>query len=114
MVAGVDFTGSPNGVLPTWQHGTGVSGIIAGNDSNYQGVAPGADIVALRVFNDSNSGSFTEIADALDWVIQHHGDYNITAVNLSIADGGNYHVTSSPRMAGSDRRSRRRSASSTR
>ncbi len=90
VIAGVDFTGSPNGVLPTWQHGTGVAGVIAGNDSTYQGVAPGADIVALRVFNDSNAGNFTEIADALDWVIQHHGDYNITAVNLSIADGGNY------------------------
>ncbi len=31
VVAGVDFTGSPNGVLPTWQHGTGVAGLIAGN-----------------------------------------------------------------------------------
>ncbi len=90
VIAGVDFTGSPNGVLPTWQHGTGVAGVIAGNDASYQGVAPGADIVALRVFNDSNSGSFTEIADALDWVIQNHNSYNITAVNLSVSDGGNY------------------------
>ena len=90
VVAGVDFTGSPNGVLPTWQHGTGVAGLIAGNSSSYTGVAPGADIVALRVFGDNNSGSFGEIANALDWVVQHHSDYNVTAVNLSVADGGNY------------------------
>lgn len=90
VVAGVDFTGSPNGVLPTWQHGTGTAGIVAGNGGGYTGVAPGADIVALRVFGDNNQGSFTEIDEALDWVIQNHSQYNITAVNLSVADGGNY------------------------
>ena len=90
VVAGVDFTGSPNGVLPTWQHGTGVAGIAAGNGGGYTGVAPGADIVALRVFGDNNQGSFNEIAEALDWVVQNHAEYNITAVNMSISDGGNY------------------------
>jgi subtilisin family serine protease len=90
VVAGVDFTGSPNGVLPTWQHGTGVAGIVAGNGGGYTGVAPGADIVALRVFGDDNTGSFAEIAEALDWVVQNHSEYNITAVNLSVSDGGNY------------------------
>jgi subtilisin family serine protease len=90
VVAGVDFTGSPNGVLPTWQHGTGVAGIVAGNGGGYTGVAPGADIVALRVFGDNNQGSFNEIADALDWVVANHAEYNITAVNLSVSDGGNY------------------------
>ena len=90
VVAGVDFSGSPNGVLPTWQHGTGVAGLVAGSDSSYSGVAPGADIVALRVFGDNNTGSFDEIASALDWVVQNHAQYNITAVNLSVSDGGNY------------------------
>ena len=90
VVAGVDFTGSPNGVLPTWYHGTGVAGLIASSDPNHLGVAPGADVVALRVFGDNNQGSFDKIADALDWVVQHHNDYNITAVNLSVSDGGSY------------------------
>jgi Subtilase family len=90
VVAGVDFTGSPNGVLPTWQHGTGTAGIVAGNGGGYTGVAPGADVVALRVFGDNNQGSFNEIADALDWVVQNHAEYNITVVNLSVSDGGNY------------------------
>ena len=90
VVAGVDFTGSPNGVLPTWQHGTGVAGLIAGNGAGYQGVAPGAGIVALRVFGDNNQGSFDNIAHALEWVAQNHTQYHITAVNLSVSDGGNY------------------------
>ena len=90
VVAGVDFTGSPNGVLPTWQHGTGVAGIIDSADASNPGVAPGAGIVALRVFGDDNTGSFDRIAKALDWVVQNHDQYHITAVNLSVADGGNY------------------------
>jgi Subtilase family len=90
VVAGVDFTGSPNGVIPTWEHGTSVAGLIAGNSSTYTGVAPGADIVALRVFGDNNQGSFSAIDQALEWVIQNHAQYNITAVNLSVTDGGNY------------------------
>lgn len=90
VIAGVDFTGSPRGVLPTWQHGTGVAGLIASDTPGYKGVAPGVDIVALRVFGDNNQGSFANIEKALDWVVQHHSDYNITAVNLSTSDGGNY------------------------
>jgi len=90
VVAGVDFTGSPNGVLPTWQHGTGVAGLIASNDPSSPGVAPGAGIVALRVFGDNNAGSFDSIAKALDWVIQNHDQFHVTAVNLSVSDGGNY------------------------
>jgi subtilisin family serine protease len=90
VVAGVDFTGSSNGVIPTWEHGTSVAGLIAGNSSSYTGVAPGADIVALRVFGDNNQGSFSAIDQALEWVIQNHAEYNITAVNLSVTDGGNY------------------------
>lgn len=90
VVAGVDFTGSPNGVMPTWQHGTGVAGMIASTDGDNPGVAPGAGIVALRVFGDNNAGSFDNIAKALDWVVQNHDKYNITAVNLSVSDGGNY------------------------
>ncbi|WP_435010030.1 S8 family peptidase [Tundrisphaera lichenicola] len=90
VVAGVDFTGSPNGVLPTWQHGTGVAGILASDTSTYQGVAPGAGVVALRVFGDDNQGSFGNIERALDWVIANHTAYKITAVNVSISDGGSY------------------------
>ncbi len=90
VVAGVDFTGSPNGISPTWQHGTGVSGLIASTDPTNPGVSPGAGIVALRVFGDDNHGSFDRIAQALDWVVKNHTAYNITAVNLSVSDGGSY------------------------
>ncbi len=90
VIAGVDFSGSPNGILPSAQHGTGVAGVIASNAAGDLGIAPGVEIVALRVFGDNGQGSFDEVARALDWVVAHHSEYNITAVNLSVSDGGNY------------------------
>jgi len=56
------------GVVPTvtgFNHGTHVAGIIAApiNNSGVQGVAPKAEIVAVKVLSQSGSGAFS-------WVIQ--------------------------------------------
>ena len=91
VVAGYDFsTNSPDPNAATWQHGTAVAGLIAGSDPSTPGIAPGADIVALRVFGNDNQGDFNRVADALQWVVDHHGENNITVVNLSLSDGNNY------------------------
>jgi subtilisin family serine protease len=74
----------------TWQHGTAVAGLIAASSAEDVGVAPGAGIVALRVFDSSNQGGYDKIADALQWVIDHHESHHITVVNLSVSDGKNY------------------------
>jgi hypothetical protein len=74
----------------TSQHGTAIAGLIASDNPNDLGVAPGADIVALRVTDDTNTASLNSVADALQWVINNHSQYNITSVNMSLSDGGNY------------------------
>ena len=48
------------------------------------------NIVALRVTDSSNTGSLASVASALQWVINNHAEYNITSVNMSLSDGGNY------------------------
>ena len=62
-------------------HGTGTVGQIAAdahvsNGVQYQGVAPGAKIVALRA-----SGTYNEKL-AFDWIIANRTKYNIVAVNF--------------------------------
>jgi subtilisin family serine protease len=47
------------------------------------------------VLRNSNGGSFAWVAQALDWVLQNHTTYNISAVCMSLGDGGNY-VKDSP------------------
>jgi type VI secretion system secreted protein VgrG len=91
VIAGQDLAdGTSDPMATVSQHGTGTAGLIGSTDPNDPGVAPGVKIVALRVTDNSNSGSLTALVNALQWVIDHHQQYNITAVNMSLSDGGNY------------------------
>jgi type VI secretion system secreted protein VgrG len=91
VIAGYDFaSGSADPLATTSQHGTAVAGLIGSSDPNNLGVAPGVNIVALKVTGNDNSASLSSIAQALQWVIDHHSQYNITVVNMSLSDGGNY------------------------
>jgi subtilisin family serine protease len=65
-------------------HGTHVAGIIGSSDSQYPGIAPGVNIIALKVFTDSRTGDVGAIGEALNWVVQHSDAYNIVALNMSI------------------------------
>jgi subtilisin family serine protease len=67
-------------------HGTHVSGIIGSSNGTNTGVAPGVDLVGLRVFNDSGQGFFSWIENALRWVHTNRNSFAnpITAVNMSL------------------------------
>ena len=69
-------------------HGTNVTGIIAANKVNI-GIAPGANIIPMKVLPDRTSGDFGWIADALQWVIDNRNAHNITAVCMSLGDSQN-------------------------
>jgi Subtilase family len=76
-------------------HGTHVAGIVGAADGDpATGVAPAADLVGLRVFNDAGSGSFDWIEDALEWVHQNRNEFEhpITTVNISLGASWNSHV----------------------
>jgi subtilisin family serine protease len=91
VIAGFDFAdNTANPIATASQHGTSIAGLIGSDDPNDLGVAPGVNIVALRVTDSSNTASLTSIANALQWVINNHSQYNITSINMSLSDGGNY------------------------
>ncbi|MCK4887401.1 MAG: S8 family serine peptidase, partial [Planctomycetes bacterium] len=76
-------------------HGSNVSSIIGSQDSTNTGMAPGVNIIALKVFEDSGAGNFGYTEDALQWVINNAQAYNIVSVNMSLGDGENYNTTQS-------------------
>ena len=90
VVGGWDFTeendGDPYDDPPGGFHGTHVAGIVASDDPSHPGVAPSADLVALRVFNDQGHGNFEWVEQALRWVHRNRDAFEnpITTVNLSL------------------------------
>ncbi|MEK6888976.1 MAG: S8 family serine peptidase [Nanoarchaeota archaeon] len=67
-------------------HGTHVAGIAAGN-SVMRGVAPSANIVALKVCNATGSCPTSAIASAIEWCIGNSSIYNISVISMSLGAG---------------------------
>jgi serine protease AprX len=75
-------------------HGTDVAGIIAGNGDNrpgsdplhgqYIGVAPNANLISLKVSDESGNTTVLDVIYALQFAVQHQAEYNIRVVNLSL------------------------------
>lgn len=102
VVGGWDFAendANPYDDGPAGFHGTHVAGIVGAADARYPGVAPDADLVALRVFDDQGNGYFSWVENALRWVHDHRFDYDnpITTVNLSL--GTDWNASTLPQWA---------------
>lgn len=80
-------------------HGSNVSSIVASQDEFEKGMAPGANIIHLKVFPDQlNSEGKRTVApgaleNALQWVIRNADTYNIASINMSLGGGNNTTLT---------------------
>ena len=63
-------------------HGTHVAGIIAAlwNGFGVVGVAPSANLYAIKALNNNGSGYLSDIIEGIDWAIQH----GINVINMSL------------------------------
>jgi subtilisin family serine protease len=75
-------------------HGSHVAGTVAAIDNaiGVVGVAPGANLYAVKVLNAGGSGSFSSVAAGLDWVARSRTDRDpsndIAVANMSLAGVG--------------------------
>lgn len=76
-------------------HGSHVASIIGSSDSTYGGIAPDANLIALKVFKDTGAGYFSDLEESLQWVINNAATYNIASVNLSLGDERNWQTDAS-------------------
>jgi serine protease len=82
FVTGSSLYGSTN-VVDDEGHGTHVTGTIAARTNNgigVAGIAPDVSIMPLKVLDSTGSGSFSDVADAVDYAAAHGANI----VNLSL------------------------------
>src|SRR5437016_7802268 len=69
-------------------HGTHISSIIASSGvattGRYQGVAPGGNLVSVRVLDSTGAGRYFDVIAGIGWVVTEKSRYNIRGINLSL------------------------------
>jgi serine protease AprX len=94
IVYSQSFVPGDSSTSDKYGHGTHVAGIIGGNGASsasssgyateYQGIAPNAQIVNLRVLDQFGVSTDSEVIAAIDRAIQLQNTYNIGVINLSL------------------------------
>jgi serine protease AprX len=84
--------------LDLYGHGTHIAGIIAGRDDavsgppnpgalrrNFLGIAPGAQILSVKVGDAEGATDASQVIAALNWIVEHRRDHgmNVRVVNLA-------------------------------
>lgn len=91
---GYDFVSDDFFPEDVYGHGTHVAGILAAASNGFGviGIAPNAQIVALRVLDDNGEGTASRIIEALQWIQNYnaaHPDSPIRITNNSYGTGSN-------------------------
>ena len=88
IIGWVDFVDGSHKAIDPNGHGTHIAGIIAntqqGQDDEWNGMAPGAELVGVRVLDETGYGTYEMVIQGIQWVIDHHEQYNIRVLNLSL------------------------------
>jgi serine protease AprX len=87
--------------LDGYGHGTVMASIIAGNDGTvggFQGIAPKARIVSVKVGSRNGAVDVSQIIAGIDWVVAHAHDpgFNIRVLNISLGTDSTQVYTSDP------------------
>ncbi len=92
VIGGWDFVDNDADPMDTYGHGTEVAGIVAAsgydyNGQHYQGIAPDANLVALRIAKDGSGILDQTMEKALKWIETNYKTYDISIANISFESG---------------------------
>ena len=78
-------------------HGSHICGIIGGSgvasDGRYQGMAPGCNLVAVKVLDKKGNGYASDVLTGLAWILERKDALGIRIVNISVGSGGKKGMT---------------------
>ncbi len=88
VVAEVVVNPGASNITDGYGHGTHVAGIIGGDGSllngKYVGIAPEANLINVKIADDSGLATVGDAIAGLQWVYENRTAYNIRVVNLSL------------------------------
>ena len=93
-VKGYDFVNSDSDPMDDNGHGTHVAGVVAAEDNDFGvvGVAPEAELYALKALDETGSGYVSDVVAAIMWATDPNNDGNtddrMDVINMSF--GGTY------------------------
>jgi serine protease AprX len=88
LIGGVDLSGGNDPFQDDYGHGTFVAGLIAGDGASsggqYEGEAPGADLVSIKVAGPNGVTDLGTLIQGLQWAVSNRLAYNIRVLNMSL------------------------------
>jgi len=93
---GYDFVNNDADPFDDNGHGTSTAGVLASNHSSFRGIAPGIDLLELKVLDANGNGFFSDVAAGINWCISNKNNYNIAAVSMSLGTDQTYDRSNSP------------------
>ncbi len=88
LLAWVDFVDGRKSPVDPNGHGTHITGVILnsqrGADNEWNGVAPGANLVSVRVLDKQGHGTYEHVIQGIQWVVKNKSRYHIRVMNLSL------------------------------
>ncbi|HEY4677262.1 MAG TPA: S8 family peptidase [Candidatus Angelobacter sp.] len=96
IVYNKSFVPGDSSSADAYGHGTHIAGLIAGNglsstgplfSQNFKGIAPGTNIVNLRVLDANGSATDSSVIAAINQAMSLKSQYNIRVMNLSLGRG---------------------------
>jgi serine protease AprX len=88
LVGGVDLTGEGNPFEDDYGHGTFVAGLIAGDGAGsggkYEGEAPGAGLVSVKVAGANGQTNLATVIEGVGWTVANAAALHIRVLNMSL------------------------------
>ncbi|MBW6462401.1 MAG: S8 family serine peptidase [DPANN group archaeon] len=85
VIGGWNFVGNHTNPIDDMGHGTHVAGIVAGSGA-ITGVAPDANLVAVKVLDKDGSGYNSDVIAGVDWCVSNSDEYNISVISMSLGE----------------------------
>jgi parallel beta-helix repeat protein len=95
VLGGYDFINSDSDPMDDNAHGTHVAGIVAANGT-VVGVAPDANLVAVKVCDSNGDCPGSAMIAGTDWCVNNMQNYNISILTMSIGDRNSWDSSNCP------------------